>query len=377
MITEMGDVNRGEMGAAEIAALFDRNKLRVARELRGLTQVQLAREVGSVTSASLSQFENGHSRPSAATLRRLAVALRVPLGFFACSAEPPRGEGTSGFFRSLRSTTPRDRQQALAFVELVRELTLQLEKHVALPDLDLPRAPQPVSEATTRDEIEHLAEETRKQWRISGGPIENVVQILERHGIVTTRFHVGIARVDAFSVPFPDRPVVVLGADKGLRDRSRFDGAHELAHLIIHDPSQAGSKTAETQAHQFAASFLMPAEDIRGELPARADWPTLLKLKAKWHVSIAALLMRAKTLEVMDERTYTQAQKTMSAKGWRTREPGDIGPPEKPILLRRAVDVAAEVGVTLDYIIRMSGLPEIDVHTILGHDDDRRPRVEF
>ena len=49
---KVDDVSSDDMSAADIAALFDRNRLRTARELRGYTQVQLAREVGSVTAAS-------------------------------------------------------------------------------------------------------------------------------------------------------------------------------------------------------------------------------------------------------------------------------------------------------------------------------------
>jgi Zn-dependent peptidase ImmA (M78 family)/DNA-binding XRE family transcriptional regulator len=374
---ELTDISNGDMEATDVAALFDRHRLRIARELRGLTQVQLARDAGSVTSASVSQFENGHTRPSAATLRRLAVALRVPLGFFAAPAHPPDGENASGFFRSLRSTVPRDRQRALAYVHLARELTLQLERQVALPELRLPPPPQPITERTTRDEIEALARATRSEWNIPHGPLKNVVRALERHGIVITRFRVELEKVDAFSVPFPDRPIVALGADKGLRDRSRFDAAHELAHLIMHQPNQAGSKTIETQAHQFAAAFLMPKADIVAELPAEADWGALLKLKAKWHVSIAALLRRANTLGIMNDRTYIQACKTMSTRGWRKFEPGDLGPPESPVLLRRAINLATESGTTLSDLARQAGLPQQDINVILGDGDDGRPRVKL
>jgi Zn-dependent peptidase ImmA (M78 family)/transcriptional regulator with XRE-family HTH domain len=371
------DVSHADMEATDVAALFDRNRLRIARELRGLSQVQLARDAGSVTSASLSQFENGHTRPSAATLRRLAVALRVPLGFFAAPAHLPQAESATGFFRSLRSTLPRDRQRALAYVHLARELTLQLERQVALPELLLPHPSRPVTEAATREEIETLARTTRNEWNISSGPIKDVVRALERHGIVTARFRIELEKVDAFSVPFPDRPVVALGADKGLRDRSRFDAAHELAHLIMHRPAQAGNKIVETQAHQFAAAFLMPEADILAELPPDADWATLLKLKARWHVSIAALIKRAKTLHVMDERTYIQACKTMSVRGWRKNEPGDLGPPERPVLLRRAIDLATESGTTLSDLVRHASLPENDIDAILGDTDDNRPRVKL
>jgi Zn-dependent peptidase ImmA (M78 family)/DNA-binding XRE family transcriptional regulator len=375
--TAMASTHGSEAAASDVAVLFDRHRLRVARELRGLSQVELAREVGAVRAASLSQFENGHARPSSATLLRLSVALRVPVAFFAAPARPDRSGVTNGFFRSLRSTPPRERQQALAFVELTRELSRQLEAFVRLPSVEIPRSQDVMTDATTCAEIESIAAQARAQWQIPRGPVDNMVRLLELHGIVTTRFHVGLARIDAFSVPFPDRPVVVLGADKNLRDRSRFDAAHELAHLVMHREDQAGNKIIEMQAHQFAAAFLMPANDIKDELPSRIDWPTLLRLKARWHVSIAALLKRARTLDVMEDRTYTQAMKTMSTRGWRKQEPGDIGPPESPILLRRAVEIVGQAGVPLHDLARRAGLPEGDINSILGTTDDDRPRVDF
>jgi Zn-dependent peptidase ImmA (M78 family)/DNA-binding XRE family transcriptional regulator len=370
-------VNDPPLDPGDIAALFDRSRLRMARELRGLTQVQLARDVGSVTSASVSQFENGHARPATSTLRRLSVALRVPLPFFATPARPPAQEQVNGFFRSLRSTSPRDRQQALAYVQLARELALELEKFVALPDLNLPRVPVNEGRHFQSVEIEEIAAQIHDHWKVLSGPIENMVRLLEKNGIVVIRFRVSIEKVDAFCVDFPDRPVVALGADKGLRDRSRFDAAHELGHLVMHGVGQVGDKAAERQANEFAAAFLMPAEDIKPELPSRLDWPTLLRLKAKWHISIAALLVRAKTLGVMDEHTYAQAWKALSVRGWRKVEPGNLGNPEVPVLLQRALELTEKPGFPFDEFISRSGLPEADIRTLLNRDIDERPRVEF
>jgi Zn-dependent peptidase ImmA (M78 family)/transcriptional regulator with XRE-family HTH domain len=376
VVTEVARASGDAMDASDIAALFDRTRLRLARELRGLNQVELAREVGSINAASLSQFENGHARPAAPTLRRLSVALHVPVAFFATPARPDPTEEVDGFFRSLRSTTPRDRHRALAYAQLAHELTLELEKFVRLPEVDLPRK-APAKENATSPDSASSARMVREAWGIPPGPIDDLVRTLERHGIVTTRFRVGMDDVDAFSVAFPGRPIIALGADKGHRDRSRFDAAHELGHLVMHFPDQAGSKAIESEADQFAAEFLMPEADIKNELPSRADWSILIRLKAKWHVSIASLIVRAKTLEVMNERAYGQAWKALSVRGWRKREPGDLGPPESPILLQRALLVAAEGGVTLDEIIQRAGFPEDDIHTILGNVHDPRPRVEL
>lgn len=362
---------------SDIAALFDRDRLRIARELRSLSQVELAREAGSVTAASVSQFENGHARPSASTLRRLSIALRMPLAFFATPARAPVRHEVSGFFRSLRSTSTRDRQQALAYVQLAREFTLELEKFVALPELDLPRIAVAAGQQLELGEMDEIAARIRRHWKLPDGPVENVVRNLEKNGLIVIRFRVSIEKVDAFCVDFPDRPVIALGADKGLRDRSRFDAAHELGHLVMHSANQIGDKVTERQAHEFAAAFLMPADDIRSELPSRVDWPALLSLKAKWHVSIAALLVRARTLDVMDEHVYAQAWKALSAKGWRKREPGDLGNPEVPVLLHRALDLTAKTGFSFEEFIGRSGLPEADIRILLDRDVVERPRVEF
>jgi Zn-dependent peptidase ImmA (M78 family) len=160
-----------------------------------------------------------------------------------------------------------------------------------------------------------------------------VVDLLEDRGAVVIRLPLDTADVDAFSLPFQDRPVVVLGSDKNDRARSRFDAAHELAHLVIHRDRVWGVPEVERQAHIFAAAFLMPADDIRDELPTRGDWESLFKLKAKWQVSLAALLMRARTLGRMSEGQYVTAVKATSARGWRRVEPVPLGRPEQPTRL--------------------------------------------
>jgi Zn-dependent peptidase ImmA (M78 family) len=153
------------------------------------------------------------------------------------------------------------------------------------------------------------------------------------------RLPLDTADVDAFSLPFPDRPVIVLGADKNDRARSRFDAAHELAHLFVHREQIWGVKEVEQQAHYFAAAFLMPADDIAHELPSRPDWPQLFDLKRKWQVSLAALLMRARMLGTMSENTYLTAIKAASVRGWRRVEPVPLGPPEQPAQLSRLLAI--------------------------------------
>lgn len=359
--------------AGRVLVALDRTRLQSGRELRGISQAALAREA-AVTAAAISQFENGHARPSATTLDRVASALDLPLAYFV-RRPGTRAETPTAFFRSLRSTNSTDRRRAVALAGLVHDLVVALEQHVALPPKNIP---QP---SGARDDagIEAAAADARAHMGVGAhGPVQNVAETLERNGIVTSRFRVDADTMDAFSVPYPDRPVVVLGSDKGFRDRSRFDAAHELGHLVLqHGPEEAGTRTAEAQAHRFAAAFLMPADAIADQLPQRADWERLLALKRAWQVSIAALLKRAQTLGVMNDHDYTQAMKTMSARRWRNPEPGDLGAPEKPVLLARAVEVAEQNGVSLEALAARNGLPVRELTTILRPSFDPRPRVEI
>ena len=317
---------------------FEPDRLRIARELRAWTQNDLARQVSEIfplSPAAVGQFESGSTRPSPETLHRLSDALGVPPAFLT----RPIVETHEGFFRSIRRTPVRQRRRARALAHIVHDLAGSADERL-LPTIDLPRF-SPDLEAE-RAEIEQIADKVRRLWQVPAGPLADVVALMERHGVVVACLPLDSGDVDAFSLPFHDRPVAVLGADKGDRARSRFDAAHELGHLIMHGERVWGLKQVEDQAHWFAAALLMPSDDIYDELPETVDWPTLFSLKERWQVSLAALLMRAKKLGKMDDASYLAAVKAASARGWRRLEPVPLGPPERPALLAQII--AAEEG---------------------------------
>jgi Zn-dependent peptidase ImmA (M78 family)/DNA-binding XRE family transcriptional regulator len=360
--------------AARVAPLVAPDRILLARELRGLTQQALVERAGdSFTTAALSQIEQGHSRPSAATLAAIAEAVDCPIDFFVAR---PNDRAPAGFFRSLRSTTARDRRQYLAQARLLHDLVAAVEDHVRLPDLDVPRLDVDLDDIA---EIEAAAETVRGRWALGNGPLPHVIRELERHGVVVVRSSTFKHEVDAFSVTFPGRPVVVLGLDKAVTARSRFDGAHELGHLVLHSDEHAGTKESEKQSHQFAAAFLMPRSGIADQLPETADWRRLVALKVEWRVSIAALLMRARTLGIMTNQRYVHAVKAMSARGWHRAEPGDdrLGALELPVLLGRAVRRLDDAGVTLAELCVEAALPIDEVRKLLAVTSDPRPSVEL
>ncbi len=356
-----------------VRRFFDGQQLRLARELRGFSQQHLGSLAGGLSGAAISQFEQGAAKPRTRTLAELATALRFPIQFFASHAnrswlDPPAS------FRSLRSTSSRERQQARAFVELVHQFVSAIEKRIELPTVDIPD--HPVSPTTEPDEIEQIAAQVRREWTIAADkPIANMIEILERHGVIAARVEFENQRMDAFSVPFTTHPIVVFCADKGKRDRSRFDAAHELGHLVMHRTINEGSPVIEKQAHSFASAFLTPAESVVSDLPHHPEWDVLLAAKRKWGTSIAQLLYRARTLEHMKEEDYIRATKMMSAQGWRRDEPGDLGAPESPSVLRNAVALLQRDGFTLQEIADEAALPMDQVNRILDAMAPTRPKV--
>lgn len=361
--------------AADVAAALNPRRLRLAREMRGWTQAELGAEVeGGLSSAAISQLENGRTRPSAATVRSLSATLDFPIRFFLLrdgDDDPP------GFFRRLQSVPARERRKALGRAQVLYDLVVAIERHLRLPEVDVPRA---IDGPRSPAEIEQLAGRVRRYWGIPPGPVPHVVRTLERNGVIVARFAMDRSDIDGFSVWHEDHPVVVLGDDKGVAARSRFDAAHELGHLVMHGPDRAGTREAEKEAHRFAAAFLMPAEDIREFLPERADWRHLVDLKAEWGVSIGALLQRAKDLGRMTGHAHLNAMKAMSAKGWRKNEPGDelLGSPEGPRMLAQALrHLEREMDITLADLAEEAALPLDETQRIASLSSDRRPTLDF
>src|SRR6185295_3695781 len=106
------------------------------------------------------------------------------------------------------------------------------------------------------------------------GAISNVTWLLENNGAIITRTCLEANTLDAFSEwQTPEgTPYFILGADKNVAVRSRFDIAHELGHIILHRnveavciARQADHKLLEQQANRFAGAFLLPEHSFMSD----------------------------------------------------------------------------------------------------------------
>ncbi|NKZ02170.1 XRE family transcriptional regulator [Actinomadura latina] len=341
--------------------LFDCERLTLARRLRGLRKNQLADAVGT-TPKAIGRYEAGVHTPDAMALKRLAIALGVPVEFFHGGRSPVSMDGAH--FRSLRSTSQIERDQALAYGRIATDVVAALERLVDFPEVDLPEYPVSPDEIAGSGPVE-AARLTRKALLERPGPVAHVVRLLETHGVIVLVLPRAAERVDAFSVGVHPRPMVFFNPAKGDYWRNRFDAAHELGHLVMHADAEPGEKVVEDQAHRFAAEFLMPEQDIASELPATADWERLAQLKTTWGVSMAALLYRARTLGIMQETAYRNAMSTIGSRGWRRHEPGPAKPLEQPTMLTRAIEIVGQAGTDRDEVAERARVPRADLDLLV------------
>lgn len=329
---------------------FVGNRLTQARKARGLMAVSLADMVG-VSQTTISLYEKGVQKPKQETVELLSNILNVPNGFFLSESEANLPEKL--FYRSMSSVTKSMRDRVEARHEWVLDVIKYLNVYFDFPELNLPSFSIPENFTEITDKIiEETANELRQYWLLGDSPIADMTQLLETNGIIVYRGEMGSEKLDAFSDPRMPNPIIALSSDKNNYYRSRFDAAHELGHLILHNNVDKKSlakgvdfKIIERQADYFASVFLLPSIPYSNDL-----WsPTLeafRSLKPIWKVSIGMQIKRAKSLGFISDAEEKRLWINRTRRGWSKSEPLDSSTPvEIPNLIYKSFKVLLDEGL--------------------------------
>lgn len=350
---------------------FQKDRLGQILAARRLTQVQLAAMV-EVSPATISKWRAGTQAPERDTLERLAYVVNATPEWF---TRAPMAKLSAPLFRSNASTHVAARAMLEARLEWAQDVAVALMEYVDYPYVNLPARDYTEPEQITNEDIEKAACECRDLWRLGRSAIQDLALAAEGAGIILVREETGVAQIEGLSAwsEVLGRPLILLSADKDNGYRSRFDLAHEIGHLILHRHIQrttdnARHKLMEQQAHRFAGAILLPAETFAREVRVPLALDDLLLLKRRWGVSAAAIIMRLKALEFLDEDGALMLFKRRSARWGAKSEPGDEDRrPEQPRLLRRTIDLLVEEKVMpLEAIPRHIGLAAGDVEALVG-----------
>jgi Zn-dependent peptidase ImmA (M78 family)/transcriptional regulator with XRE-family HTH domain len=341
---------------------FVGERLRAAREARGINATALAELVG-ITPAAIWHYEKGTQSPRPEVMRAIAEKLSLPVRHF-LRAMPAPSVG-SGFYRSMSAATKTDRLRAERRQGWTREITSYLRGYVAFPQVNVPLFEVPTDpNAISNSDIESIAEKTRAFWSLGTGPISNCIWLAENSGVIVVHSPLGAETLDSFSEWADGVPYIFLGSERGCAVRDRFNVGHELGHLILHRAIEekhirfipSDHRKMEEQANRFAGAFLLPAQSFARDVYA-VTLEALRSLKAKWKVAIGAMLKRAETLGFISDYQLQRTWVAYSRRGWRLKEPlDDQIEVEQPHLLRKAFELLAQSGANARAEILASGL---------------------
>lgn len=335
---------------------FNPDMLRLARDAREATQEDLAAWSG-VTQALISKIENRLTTPSADVVEKIASALRLPIPFF---MQEERAIGFPPFHYRKRVRLGAKplarigawiniRRQHIA--KLLRSYEFKSEKPIPQYDLD-----------ETGLTPEQIAERLRGYWLLPHGPIENMVEIIENAGgiVVPCRFDTNL--LDAVSFRSVDLPPLLFMNRDMPGDRFRFSLAHELGHIVMHNVP-GDDQEMEAEADRFAASFLMPATDIRPYFK-EMKISSIGRLKPYWKVSIKALIKRAYDLKLMTDHQYKMLNIQYNAAFKQGETPFEF-PQEQPSALKGAVRYHLEnLGYSFQELAALLCLGEDDMQVV-------------
>lgn len=295
--------------------MIDPTRVSLARRRQGLTRASLASVIG-VTTRTLTTWERDgapHAR-----LADLAAATEQPEAFFLRPALQDVLD-EAAFFRARRRASASLRHRSLSLGALATDFYSELDALLHLPDLRLETADPRLSPV-------QAARDLRVAWELGSDALPNLVQLAESKGIRVLGLPVEAAEIDAFSFWAENgRPYVLLSRLK-TPERSRFDLAHELGHLVMHGSTDGADERTdrelEREADVFAAELLMPESTVRALVPAAPSIEGVFAVKRAFGVSARAAARAAHDAGRLTEWGYRQLQIELSRRGFHDGEPG-------------------------------------------------------
>jgi Zn-dependent peptidase ImmA (M78 family)/transcriptional regulator with XRE-family HTH domain len=342
--------------------LLNPERVRCARETACLSKSQLAGLLG-VTPRTIANYENDGAPESQA--RELSLALDVRPSYFIVHPHDPEIEelsDTQVWFRSVRKSTVRQRKSAVGHGRNALLLFRWVTDHFRLPESDLP------VEDGAHMSPQEAAYALRGDWGYGENALPDMTALAEAHGIRLFSLPSVGKEVDAFSFVFEGNPYVAVDLQK-TAERVRFDIAHEIGHLMMHEPAldelavSGARRDIESEAHSFAANLLMPERRVKSMISSHASLNQILEAKRYFKVSAMAMARRAHELGRLSDWDYRAMCSNLTAKGFRSGEPDGIKL-EQSKIFRFIAKTNQSNGISTTTISEETGLWTDELHDL-------------
>lgn len=304
-------------------------RIKEAREYNRLRVTELADMIGK-TRQAVSQFENGTTKPTPEVLSKIAEVTGFPIAYFFKLPRPQQATMSQiPLYRGSQTKTENLKRSYEIAAMWSADIIDYLKRYVVLLDVNLPENLEfdPLSKIDICQRIENIAEDVRNQWGLGKGPIHDLAGILENNGFIFSKIPNKVKEVEAFSLWTEGVPHIFYEGNRDTSASYMFSICHELGHLLLHTALQKEEmnkmyKELEWQANFFAGAFLMPAETFGNEY-ITSNLNSFIQIKKRWGVSLAAMIMRAFALGIIDEQKKSYLFRQLSSRGYRRHEPYD------------------------------------------------------
>ena len=321
-------------------------RIKQARVSRGLSITELA-ELVEVCKQAISQYELGKNEPSKFILNRISNTLNYPISFFYKPLPVSDNASSIVFFRSGKTAKVKALNAAREKIAIFREINNYLSQYVDFPEVRMPKIDYVDGglEPLENELIEQYANTLRAYWNLGSGPIENLISVAQKNGVLISKMLLRMNKLDAFSVWFDNQPFIFLSSDKDTNARVRFDVAHELGHLLMHAEyyteddmkNKAIKDKLEDEANRFAGALLLPKTTFSKDVFS-SSIDHFVQLKAKWKASISCMITRSESLGLLSNNQIKYLKDQMTIRAYWRREPLDNEMPiEKPFAQKQAI----------------------------------------
>lgn len=304
-------------------------RLRRAREDRGLSQDQVAQKLG-LARTTLVAIEAGERLLRAEELLTLADTYGEPLDTLLRMEPAPRQLAAQ--FRTAAGGWPEQNELRIATAELQRlsEDYVELERLTNAP-LSIRYPPAFEFQRAGESEAKRLAEEERRKLNLGDGPLPHLREVLEND--------VGLR---IFAIELPSKVGGLFGFDVELGaciamnakqrwERQRWSLAHEYAHFLTRREKAEITMeieeyrrvpAAERFADSFARHFLLPGDGLSRRWEAAvaeaggATAGLLLQHADFWGVSFQAFVTQLEALKLIRPGTY----RSFASRGFKVDE---------------------------------------------------------
>jgi Zn-dependent peptidase ImmA (M78 family)/DNA-binding XRE family transcriptional regulator len=331
---------------------FNGQRVREARLYRGINQKEFAEFLGVKRQTVKAYEENDLSSMGRETFNRMVEILDFPKEFFVEADNYELKTGTI-FFRSLLTAKNQYKEEQAVKLAFIAKVISYVNSYLSFPKFDFPKYDESLTP-------EQAAQKLREHWNLKEKPIKDIVYLVEDKGIIVNAFDSSTGDIDAYNqlITYGEEEIHVIGYSKNKTSAARihFDIAHELGHMMLHNPhikidkddDKEYFKEMEAEAHDFAGAFLLPAEAFKKDVMGFADnLSHYVFLKKKWRVSISAMIRRSYNLELIDYKTYQNLMRKMQKQGIRKIEPlDDELYTAEPTLLKTAIKMLLDEVLT-------------------------------